>query len=907
MWWLDEDLYRQNRGNRGLNQLRYVTHVAPPPIAHPSVPRPAGPRPGRHRAEHRNARIPAPIRIAPLTDAQREANRTLLESAAPNEVEIQSLRANITELEESLRKNSAAFQTRESELLSDYESQLEELNDQLSTAKSELRATSEALHRNAELHAVANANVDALERLLAEQQDVSTHALSLCQETEIENSRLRETVVDVEQKLQGQTGDLQDLRSRLATCEHEFAQKISETIHLHQSECDHLRSVATLADSRAAGRNAVIADHETQIKQLTAQIVELELQGKSGLENLRDDAKKREDELERALLQAEEKQRHSASELELALQQIADLQSQQSALEEASEQAAQKCVDIQEAFDERERAHARAIQGFNHKLLESEKLVIEMRQQQADHAEAMLELDRCQNDAWNEVFQGQYRQLAIEEDAKTKLAALQHGFDQWKAEAEWEKNNVHNELQQLGASLDRQRNETLVHKTHAAALTDKIDEQQRIIDELKNVNSQSLATISQLQSDAQGLANVSSEEVEQLRVSLQREQEAVLEKEKQAQEIEQQLKLKCSDLEIRLSKMNEDVQIQSEQKQIEIGQLQGLLERRESEILQLGDNADQKKSNEDQNIEKIRKLADERERLVQIQNSQAETLQNRTDELLLELDDEKEKRRIAENECRRLSLERSERITFLSRQREELLAEVSRLKQMSNHIRLSSVSLKDEGAVLRDTLISLEKSLEDTQAKLNKKTADFERLRGDYKRGREKGKNAVKTYATNLAQARSQIEKLSAKNVWAQRELERLKAKANQRADIEVSQDVEFAITQRDRTIASLEQQAILTQKRLQTEAAARRKAESLVKRASETSSPAHPAQSAWSSLDADEQNQRLSKQLAALRNISLLERQRAAGEIGRLKKEITLLRDQKDEQKGDLDENQAA
>ena len=117
---------------------------------------------------------------------------------------------------------------------------------------------------------------------------------------------------------------------------------------------------------------------------------------------------------------------------------------------------------------------------------------------------------------------------------------------------------------------------------------------------------------------------------------------------------------------------------------------------------------------------------------------------------------------------------------------------------------------------------------------------------------------------------------------------------SQQRSQLEIAGNadpLDFAIAQRDRMIALLEQEAVAMQGRLQREAAARRKAESAIKRAVETGGLSAAAREAWSQIDADTQVERLHRQINALRTVSLLERQRALAEISRYKKEIERLK----------------
>jgi chromosome segregation ATPase len=107
----------------------------------------------------------------------------------------------------------------------------------------------------------------------------------------------------------------------------------------------------------------------------------------------------------------------------------------------------------------------------------------------------------------------------------------------------------------------------------------------------------------------------------------------------------------------------------------------------------------------------------------------------------------------------------------------------------------------------------------------------------------------------------------------------------------QASHKSEFTVTQLNRTIAWLEHTSESLQDSLQREAAARRKAESILKQLAEDEEHPAPipsvAQSAAMQIEADERINRLTRELDATRKMRLIERKQALAELKRLSEEI--------------------
>ena len=112
------------------------------------------------------------------------------------------------------------------------------------------------------------------------------------------------------------------------------------------------------------------------------------------------------------------------------------------------------------------------------------------------------------------------------------------------------------------------------------------------------------------------------------------------------------------------------------------------------------------------------------ERFMEIRDSEFTTLRTQIDRLIVAVEEANGKRQAAENEVRRLSLDRARRIGFLGQQNRE---SSKRLRQF--------VAAHDqwlqERSQLRSELAAAERALEDASRLLNEKTCTIQQLRSD--------------------------------------------------------------------------------------------------------------------------------------------------------------------------------
>jgi hypothetical protein len=113
----------------------------------------------------------------------------------------------------------------------------------------------------------------------------------------------------------------------------------------------------------------------------------------------------------------------------------------------------------------------------------------------------------------------------------------------------------------------------------------------------------------------------------------------------------------------------------------EIAKLQESLTDYQGEIDLLATEIDQANHELDRKQGALERVGLENERFQDIQGSQFTTMQTRIDQLVVALDCARQECTVAEQEARRLSTSRSQRIAYLSQQRERLLAELRKLRE----------------------------------------------------------------------------------------------------------------------------------------------------------------------------------------------------------------------------------
>ncbi|NND97922.1 MAG: hypothetical protein HKN47_11400, partial [Pirellulaceae bacterium] len=165
---------------------------------------------------------------------------------------------------------------------------------------------------------------------------------------------------------------------------------------------------------------------------------------------------------------------------------------------------------------------------------------------------------------------------------------------------------------------------------------------------------------------------------------------------------------------------------------------------------------------------------------------------------------------------------------------------------------------------------------------------------------------AIERATEEAAELKSRLAKLSAEESTAKVNPTTLKKyrtavaklKAMYNAQLERRQRAEFAVTQLDRTVTWLEKSSSDLQDQLQREAAARRKAESVIKRRGVDTSNEAASDAVITQIEMDEQIKRLTRELDATRKIRVIERQQAQAAIKKIRNELADSRQTSDQRR---------
>ena len=270
----------------------------------------------------------------------------------------------------------------------------------------------------------------------------------------------------------------------------------------------------------------------------------------------------------------------------------------------------------------------------------------------------------------------------------------------------------------------------------------------------------------------------------------------------------------------------------------------------------------------------LARLDQNQEGQLEAQESQCPTLRSRLDELSIALDSERDKHRLAEQEAWRLSVKRSNRIACLARQRAEMLVQVGQLRRQNDRLR-------DQQTQLREAAAADQHSLRETKKQLIQKSSEVEQLRVQFDTIQAQ---VAAIYSERSVAARKEIERLTTKAEEADCQLRECLQQLQAYSQSMTADQIDFAMSQRNRSISLLEQNTLRLQERLQREAAARRKAEGVIKRAIKNAGLDKALHDAWLEIHSQDQVERLKRQVKSLRNLNLLTHQKASAEISRYK-----------------------
>lgn len=788
MWWLDDNLYRGNSGDRRRMLFRTSLSV---PQDKPPVSAPYG-----------------SIEFE-LTESQKAANKALLEPEADHESQLNRLLADISSLEVAVREQAA----KRTELETKFEQQLalhtQELTGAINNSQLTLETQkSEHDHESQQLRK----RLAAAEELVAERDALVTVGIG-------DANRLRNLLAAAETTIVSRDSELSELQLRLDACEQQHAARLTEAAHEHAAESKHLRAIASLAESRAIERKGLVATLESELASLKET-------HSAELDQLRDSLEIKRQDTNASLSEASGHIKNQAAE-------IAELKKHAEWLQEAKE--AQR-IQLEAA------SHAK----------DSARHDLDQRAKQ--HSIDLLDLN------------SQIDQLQIDLDrALTEKSSLDAAAKQNESE-----------LSTAIADLKQQLTAATVH-SHRCNET---------VRELRQHSVTLQTAIDGLtQSGVEGESKHESETAK-LRETIERTQDVAIDQARRAKQIECVLREQNHKLGKSVERLTSEAAEHRTQHQRKISNLQRTIKEHRKEIELLAAEAEQTTTELDRKEGALQRVRSKNERILEIHDSQFTTLQSRVDDLVVALDVETGKRRTAEAEARRLGATRSQRLAFLGQQREQLLTQASQLRSENKRLRA------EEGR-LRTVAETTKRSLGEATKGLLVQAREMRQLRDQLDATTKAESEKLQQRLDKHAASTREVVRLQALLDQAKIELQACRAQLAEQPSNEGLEDLEFAIVQRDRTIALLEQEAFVMQERLQREAAARRKAEGVIKRKAKTENLDTAVHTAWSHIDAREQVSRLKRQITALENVGLLDRQRAAAEISRLKKRIERLRQQ--------------
>lgn len=244
MWWLDDNLYRGNSGDR--KRLLYRASL-PQPQNKP----PLAPQDGNVTWQ--------------LSASQMAANKVLMQLETVQELEtdqdsqIERLRADIASLEKAVREQAAQrdeLQTKVQQQADEHAEQLAETlsNSQrnLETQESEFEAKLEQLRQQ----------LDESEKLVAQQVALATAGNA-------EADHLNKLLSTADNIITARDAELTELRSELEACKQQYAERLTEAEREYAAELERLRTIALAAERRAVERKGRIATLESELGHLT--------------------------------------------------------------------------------------------------------------------------------------------------------------------------------------------------------------------------------------------------------------------------------------------------------------------------------------------------------------------------------------------------------------------------------------------------------------------------------------------------------------------------------------------------------------------------------------------------------------------------------------------------------------
>lgn len=197
-----------------------------------------------------------------------------------------------------------------------------------------------------------------------------------------------------------------------------------------------------------------------------------------------------------------------------------------------------------------------------------------------------------------------------------------------------------------------------------------------------------LALTELLEEDAAAAANKHQQQLADLQTKLQAERNAAAEKTRQHQLACSQLLAERYLLQRQLDQAVAQASHSSQVHRQVTAELQQAIVERQSTIESLTAELESTNGIVDRQQGSLERIQLHSERIQEIQSSEFASMQSQVDQLTVDLTHERQKLAAAQAEVRRLSAARSDRIAYLSRQREQLLGELATLRDQLSQQRL---------------------------------------------------------------------------------------------------------------------------------------------------------------------------------------------------------------------------
>lgn len=655
---------------------------------------------------------PRTKRVSLLTEAESQANKLLQEVGTYDDSfvrQIQQLRA---EREKQAKEHAANVGKLTAELdaaAKRYQESLKQLQDQSKCRIGELRQEIE------QLNGTLGDQVRDRERY------------------QLQSDRLRKLLLEAEEKIAERGQQLTELRNELDQQRSASEFEIAEREQRHQHESAYLRSTANDAETRAEKAEREVQKLREFSLRLTAshhaQLNETRRRCEVDLRLVRQKQQQAELSNEQIAEQlTEQTDRLNTSETkrqELSNQIASLLQQQQIAASDAETRVEKAEAEVKKLreFSVRLTASHHAQLTETRRRCEVDLRLVQQKQQQAEQSsQQMAEQLAEQNERLNvsetkrqalsnqiasllqqqQIADSVVRQTQDEANARAaqdqaeidSLRAATKQLEMANARLKGEAQEAQNEFALRRAELERR---VQLAEQHVRHVDDAIAAGKRQINHLTEQVQQSTATIrklraklEQVETEASTIQSrcehitaawqVSQVELSRLKQQFSEHLDHAAHNQRVAKANIATLTREKDQLRQQLSRQSDAGESDRKDRQQQAIQLQKQLEQKTADFAAACHEIDSQSAEIDRLVGSLEKMKLENERLIELQQSEFPKWQASVNELTAQLDEEKQLRERAESEVRRLAVERSERITQLASEREQLQMDLNRAR-----------------------------------------------------------------------------------------------------------------------------------------------------------------------------------------------------------------------------------